>query len=146
MRKSLGATQTLLERNAVCAFRETLFLPEIGHGDEGEPSLFQSPFTKLSYNLFIYFVFFSPVESFPNDLINDTLARLSMRLKILFEEDYVKMLEKKRKRRSQNRKWHFPRSVYFRKKMVGYRTRCEEREKGGVSLSREDKILLPART
>lgn len=54
-----------------------------------------------------------------------------MRLKILFEEDYVKMLEKKRKRRSQNRKWHFPRSVYFRKKMVGYRTRCEERERGG---------------
>lgn len=42
------------------------------------------------------------MESFPNDLINDTLARLSMRLKILFEEDYVKVLEKKRKRRSQN--------------------------------------------
>lgn len=84
------------------------------------------------------------MESFPNDLINDTLARLSMRLKILFEEDYVKMLEKKKEEKKS--KWHFPRSVYFRKKMVGYRTRCEEREKGGVSLSREDKILLPART
>lgn len=43
------------------------------------------------------------MESFPNDLINDTLARLSMRLKILFEEDYVKMRKKKEEKKSKSK-------------------------------------------
>lgn len=73
------------------------------------------------------------MESFPNDLINDTLARLSMRLKILFEEDYVKMLEKKKGREEVKIENGTSQEAYTSGKKWSDIERGVKRERGGGS-------------
>lgn len=77
------------------------------------------------------------MESFPNDLINDTLARLSMRLKILFEEDYVKMLEKKKGREEVKIENGTSQEAYTSGKKWSDIERGVKRERGGgLAISR----------
>lgn len=66
-------------------------------GMKGNPPPFRSPFTKLSYNLFIYLFCFSFSFYPSNDLINDTLADFNVWIN--WERYSKKTALKKRKRR-----------------------------------------------